>query len=196
MVFLRTFVFLQSEIPSGSMENTILVGDYILVNRFLYAATMFDWERRLLPIRPIRRGDVVVFKYPPEPEQDFIKRVVGLPGESVSLRHGYLHVNGRAVEEPYVDKRYRLDESFEPLRLKRGNYFVLGDHRNRSSDSREWGTVPARLIKGRALLVLASSGAPRNPEEQAGQVSLKSLGRKLVHLVAQPRTERFFKLIR
>ena len=111
VVFLRAFVFQQSEIPSGSMEQTILIGDHVLVNRFLYAPTSFDWERALLPIRDIRRGDIVVFKHPNEPEQDFIKRVIGLPGDSISLVHGALRVNGEPIDEPYLSEAERRGPS-------------------------------------------------------------------------------------
>lgn len=104
-IFVRGFVFEQCEIPSASMEPTLLVGDYVLVNRFLYAPTAFAWERELLPVREVRRGDVVVFAYPPEPEQDFIKRVVGLPGETVALRDGQLWVDGRARGPPQSLRR-------------------------------------------------------------------------------------------
>jgi signal peptidase I len=108
VLFLRAFVFQQSEIPSASMETTILIGDHVLVNRFIYAPTSFAWERHLLPIRNIRRGDIVVFKHPPGPEQDFIKRVVGLPGETIALRNGTLLVNGVPVDEPYLDEAERF----------------------------------------------------------------------------------------
>ena len=101
ILFLRAYVLQQSDSPSGSMEDTILVGDYIIVNRFLYAPTLWEWERLLLPVREIRRSDVVVFKHPPDPARDFIKRVVGVPGDTVELRRGFLFVNGAPVEEPY-----------------------------------------------------------------------------------------------
>ena len=102
VLFARTFVFQQSKIPTGSMEDTLLVGDYILVNRFQFAPAVFDWERALLPQRPIRRGDVVVFKYPRQVEVDYIKRVIGLPGEVVEIRDRQLIVDGRVIDEPYV----------------------------------------------------------------------------------------------
>ena len=102
VLFARTFVFQQSKIPTGSMEDTLLVGDYILVNRFQFAPALFGWERHLLPQRPIRRGDVVVFKYPRQVEVDYIKRVIGLPGEVVEVRDRQLIVDGRVIDEPYV----------------------------------------------------------------------------------------------
>ena len=83
LIFSRAFVFQQSKIPSGSMEDTLLIGDFILVNRYVFSPTQFEWEKRFLPVREIRRGDVIVFKFPSEPEIDYIKRVIGLPGDVV-----------------------------------------------------------------------------------------------------------------
>jgi len=162
VIFSRAFVFQQSKIPSGSMEDTLLVGDYIMVNRFVYADQSFGWEAKLLPERAIRRGDVVVFKYPLEPEVDYIKRVIGLPGDTVEVRQGYVYVNGRRLEEPYVNEAYRaLDfKPVPPTVVYPGHYFVMGDHRNASHDSRVWGQVPRELIKGRALLIWWSYKEP------------------------------------
>ena len=195
ILFVRTFVFQQSDIPSASMEHTLLIGDHVLVNRFLYAPTSFDWERRILPIRDIRPGDVVVFKHPPSPEQDYIKRVVGLPGQTVALRHGALLVNGLLVHEPYLSERERNGPSFGPVRVDPDSYFLLGDHRSRSSDSRVWGTARRSLIKGRAFLVVFSTHAPPRPGEVPGRVSPKTLVRKLYNLLFHSRWERCFSLI-
>jgi signal peptidase I len=196
VVFLRAFVFQQSEIPSASMETTILIGDHVIVNRFIYAPTSFDWERRLLPIRDIRRGDVVVFKHPPGPEQDFIKRVVALPGETVALRRGTLLVNGLPVNEPYLDEAERVGRSFDPVKVGPDTYFLLGDHRSRSSDSRDWGAAPRELIKGRAFMILFSTSAEPDPRRPPGQVSPKSLARKLFNMAFHSRWERWFSLVR
>ena len=196
ILFARAFVFQQSDIPSGSMEHTLLIGDHLLVNRFLYAPTSFDWERSFLPIREIRRGDVVVFKFPRQPEQDYIKRVIGLPGERVELRHGALTVDGLPVNEPYLSQEERVGSSFGPLRVPPGEYFLLGDHRSRSLDSRTWGTAPGESIKGRAMLVLFSTGAPPRPGEIAGRVTPATLVRKLYNLVFHARWERCLTGIR
>jgi len=196
ILFLRTYVLQQSDIPSGSMEDTILVGDYIIVNRFLYAPTLWEWERFLLPVREIRRSDVVVFKHPPDPARDFIKRVVGVPGDTVELRRGFLFVNGEPVEEPYLNELYRQASSFGPVTVPSGQYFLLGDHRNHSSDSRVWGPVPQGLIKGRALLVLFSTDAAPDPDRPPDQVTLRSMGSKLYNLVFRSRWDRAFRAIR
>jgi signal peptidase I len=197
VVFMRSFVVQQSEIPSASMEDTILVGDYILVNRFLYAPTSFDWERSLLPRREIRRGDIVVFKMPETPEVDYIKRVVGLPGDSVAWTGGTLYVNGIPVHEPYVGPLYRSPERpQQPVVIEPEHYFLMGDHRNRSSDSRVFGPVPAALIKGRAFLILFSTSAAPPPGQPPGQVTLGSLGRKLYNLAFHSRWDRCLRPIR
>jgi signal peptidase I len=196
VLFLRAFVFQQSEIPSASMESTILIGDHVLVNRFLYAPVSFAWERRLLPIREVRRGDVVVFKHPPGPEQDFIKRVIGLPGETVALSRGQLLIDGVPVSEPYLAEDERFGPSFGPVEVGPGQYFLLGDHRSRSSDSREWGTASAELIKGRAFMILFSTSAPPPRGQPPGQVSARSLFRKLFNLVFHSRWDRFLSFVR
>ena len=101
VVFARAFVFQQSKIPTGSMIPTLLIGDYIMVNKFIYAPTRSGAERSLLPVRDIQRGDIVVFKYPEEPEVDYIKRVVGLPGEFLEVRNKTVYINGEPLNESY-----------------------------------------------------------------------------------------------
>src|SRR5213593_4752967 len=101
VIFSRGFVFQQSKIPTGSMEDTLLVGDYIMVNRFAYAPTATTLERRLLPTRDVQRGDVIVFKFPEDPDTDFIKRVIGLPGDKVEMKGGRTFINGQQLDEPY-----------------------------------------------------------------------------------------------
>lgn len=197
VIFSRAFAFQQSKIPSGSMEDTLLVGDYIMVNRFLYAPTSFDWEERILPIRDLRRGDVVVFKYPETPEIDYIKRIVGVPGDTIEVREGYLYVNGVKQPEPYVRDEYRIVEPYSPHVVPPDCYFAMGDHRNRSADSRVWGFVPRALVKGRALFVWWSydeSSAEANP--QGILDSVKSIAIKATHFVTRSRWSRCFTLIR
>lgn len=201
VIFSRAFVFQQSKIPSGSMMDTLLIGDYIMVNRFVYANTSFDWEKKLLPVRPIRFQDVVVFKQPGEPEVDFIKRVIGLPGDVVELRDGYLYVNSKKIDEPYVKDEYRradLQKNFAPVKVKPDHYFMMGDHRNESADSRMWGQVARDLLKGRALLVWWSF----NEKDERGnpypplQDRLSSWQYKIRHFFSESRWRRCFRLIR
>jgi signal peptidase I len=144
----------------------------------------------------MRRGDIVVFKKPDRPEVDFIKRVVGLPGDRVALIRGFLHVNGEPVDEPHIGKLYRSPDSFGPVTVKPGHYFMMGDHRNASSDSREWGQVPHHLVKGRAFMILFSTNAKPPPGTSAGQVTLWSLGRKVFNLIFRARWDRSFTAVR
>jgi signal peptidase I len=198
VIFSRAFVFQQSKIPSGSMMDTLLIGDYIMVNRFVYAPDSFGWEEKLLPMREIRRGDVVVFKQPKEPEIDFIKRVIGLPGETVELRQGQLFIDGGTIAEPYVEEQYRRQDprrNFGPVEVPLGEYLVLGDHRDQSQDSRFWGTVPRGLMKGRALLVWWSYEEEGSRIYMSLSERLKSWASKTVHFVTRTRWRRCFSLI-
>ena len=136
--FLVTFVGQAFRVQGTSMLPLLEDGERIIVNKLVYR------------FRAIGRGDVVVFWYPRDPSVSFIKRVVGLPGDVVELREGFLFVNGKAVEEGYLSPRFRDDESYAPVEIKKGYYYVLGDHRNSSNDSRSWGEVPEKYIYGRA----------------------------------------------
>jgi signal peptidase I len=200
VIFSRAFVFQQSKIPSGSMMDTLLNGDYIMVNRFVYAPHATALEKWLLPIRDIRRGDVAVFKFPPQPEIDYIKRVIGLPGDTVQLRQGILYVNGEKVDEPYVKELYRLQDmnrNFGPVEVEPGHYFMMGDHRNASSDSRVWSQVPRALMKGRALMIWWSyeEEDPSEPYMSTAR-RLKSWGDKALHFFTRSRWSRCFTVIR
>ena len=101
-LFIRTWVVQAFKIPTGSMENNLLVGDHLLVNKFEFGPTPSALERMLLPVRDIKRGDVIVFKYPEEPDRDFIKRVIGLPGDTLEVREKKVYINGKVLDEPYV----------------------------------------------------------------------------------------------
>jgi len=197
VLFARAFVFQQSKIPTGSMEDTLLPGDYILVDRMQYAPVSFAWESRLLPGRPIERGDIIVFRFPDAPEVDYIKRVIGLPGDTVEVRDRRVWINGEPLAESYVTPAHRSGyypgaprQTVEP-----GHYFVLGDHRNDSLDSRAWGYVPASHIKGRAVLIWWSY-----PENDGAHPSvsqrLRAWGGKMVGFFTKTRWSRCLKRIR
>jgi signal peptidase I len=166
----------------------------------VYSPPRWSWEERLLPFRSIQRADVVVFKQPREPEVDFIKRVIGLPGETIELRDGHLFVDGRRIEEPYLNDVYRredLNRNYPPTRVPPDHYWVMGDHRNASSDSREWGPVPRRLIKGRALLIWWSYDEPQGTKiYKSFPELLRSWGNKALHFFTRSRWDRCFQLIR
>ena len=139
-VFIVTFVAQPFRVQGTSMLPLLEDSDRILVNKFVY------------DFAPIARGDVVVFWYPRDPSVSFIKRVVGLPGDFVEIRKGSLLVNGSAVPEPYLATRYKDEQSLPGHVVREHTYFVLGDHRNGSNDSRAWGEVPEKNIYGKAVL--------------------------------------------
>ena len=175
-LFVRTFVVQAFKIPTGSMENNLLIGDHLLVNKFVTAPTASTLERTLLPLRQIRRGDIVVFKYPEQPERDFIKRVIGLPGETLELKNKKVYINDKPLDEPYVHFLVPPDEEsggdfdvrvrYGPVTVPAGHYFMMGDNRDNSQDSRYWGFLPRDYIKGRALMIYWSYDADSADYEQ------------------------------
>lgn len=163
---IRTFVIQAFKIPSGSMIPTLLVGDHILVNKFLLGTpvdipftnvTLF----RMPGLRKVRRGDVVVFKYPEDPKRDFIKRVVGVGGDVVTAKDKVVYVNGRRLVEPYTQHvddeikpgQFDKRDNFGPVVVPKGAVFVMGDNRDQSYDSRFWGFVEDSEIKGKAIII-------------------------------------------
>jgi signal peptidase I len=136
--FLVSFVAQAFRVQGTSMLPLLSDGERIIVNKLAYR------------VGAIQRGDVVVFWYPKEPSVSFIKRVVGRPGDRVEIRHGDLYVNGQRIKEDYVTLRFRNDETLSPVVVPPGYYYVLGDHRSSSNDSRSWGEVPERYIYGKA----------------------------------------------
>jgi signal peptidase I len=137
--FLITFVAQAFRVQGTSMLPLLQDSERIIVNKFVYR------------FHPIERGDVVVFWYPRDPSVSFIKRVIGLPGDTVELRSGSLYVNGRLIIEDYLKLQFRDDETRPPVVVSKGHYYVLGDHRNSSNDSRSWGEVPEKYIYGKAF---------------------------------------------
>jgi signal peptidase I len=171
-LFVRTFVFQAFKIPTGSMEPNLLVGDHLLVNKFAFAPAKTGLERAVLPMRAVRRGDVLVFKFPEDPERDFIKRVIGLPGDTLELRNQTISINGAPIIEPYAhyqlpslpggEEGADLRRKYGPVTVPGGHYFMMGDNRDDSQDSRYWGFLPAHYVKGRALFIYWSFDTPAN----------------------------------
>lgn len=196
-LFIRTFVFQAFKIPTGSMEPNLLVGDHIVVNKFLYGAGgESSW---VLPVRAIERGDVVVFRAPEEPDEDFIKRVVAVGGDKIEIVDGVVMVNDEVVDEPYAhySRGYGSRRNYGPFHVPEGHYFCMGDNRDNSRDSRYWGTVPAHMIKGRAVLVYWSYDVPgqvRYGSSAADQ--LAEFARSLPDYVTETRWARTFTMIR
>jgi signal peptidase I len=137
---LITFVAQAFRVQGTSMLPLLEDGERIIVNKLVYR------------LYPIERGDVVVFYYPKDPSVSFIKRVVGRPGDTVEIRRGLLYVNGTRASEPYLQQRFQDYDSHSPVTVRAGHYYVLGDHRNGSNDSRTWGEVPEKYIYGKAYL--------------------------------------------
>ncbi len=221
-VFVITFIVQAFQIPSPSMENTLLVGDYLLVNKLCYGGGgLGDY---VMPYRRVRSGDIVVFHYPVNPAQHFVKRVVGVPGDRVRLINKQVFVNGVAVKEPYVhfsrpandlfrDSFPRLDvaagetpEWWVQLRklvedgqliVPQGHYFVMGDNRDDSYDSRYWGFVPQTNIIGRPLLIYWSvqegEGDAAAPNSVAGR--LAHFAYAVTHIYQLTRWNRTLRLV-
>jgi signal peptidase I len=206
-LFVRTWVVQAFKIPTGSMENNLLIGDHLLVNKFVFGPELSGIERAILPMRDLKRGDIVVFKYPDEPERDFIKRVIGLPGETIELRNKKVFVNGVGLEEPYVHfleashmaaevTSFDVRERYGPVTVPQGKYFVMGDNRDNSQDSRYWGFLPRHYVKGKALVIYWSydAGADASTETGAG-ASLKELFSTVTHFFTRTRWERLLHQI-
>ncbi len=187
-VFVITFIVQAFQIPSESMENTLLIGDYLLVDKLRYGGSSFT--DHFMPYKQVRRGDVIVFRYPVHPTQHFVKRVVGVPGDRVRLINRQVFVNGHPLQEPYVRYSSGMHDTFRDefprlnlpvpgleggwwlemkklvedneLIIPQGNYFVLGDNRDESLDSRYWGFVPQENVIGTpaADLLVGSKHGP------------------------------------
>jgi signal peptidase I len=206
-LFVRTWVVQAFKIPTGSMENNLLIGDHLLVNKFVFGPTVSRAERALLPIRDIRRRDVVVFKYPDEPERDFIKRVIGLPGETLELRNKKVYINGQPLDEPYVHflepasasqevTSFDVRERYGPVRVPEGQYFVMGDNRDNSQDSRYWGFLPRHYLKGRASMIYWSYESGREDYLDEGiWATIRRLFSVVTHFFTRTRWERLFHQI-
>jgi signal peptidase I len=188
-LFVRTWVVQAFKIPTGSMENNLLIGDHLLVNKFVFAPTATGLERAVLPVRDIRRGDIVVFKYPEEPERDFIKRVIGLPGESLELRAKKVYINGKPLDEPYVHfltaasafsevTSTDVQVNYGPVTVPPDQFFVMGDNRDNSQDSRYWGFLPRGHVKGKALMIYWSYEG-----DDMGSIFTKVRWERLLHQI-------------
>ena len=224
-VFGTTFIIQAFKIPTGSMETTLLIGDHLLVNKFCFAYQP-ERLRHVLPYRDIHRGDVLVFKFPgseesQEPGEHYVKRVIGLPGDRIRIVHRRVYVNDQELNEPYVHHSYvdqaRPGDDFPPpmggtmswnenaqsyikdgeLVVPPGNYFVMGDNREQSWDSRFWGFVPRDIVSGRPVLIYWSYETPRD------EYARTSLGDRLgqvadlvIHFLGKTRWRRSLQFVR
>ncbi|HVT04567.1 MAG TPA: signal peptidase I [Thermoanaerobaculia bacterium] len=207
--FARIFVFQAFKIPTGSMIDNLLVGDHIIVNKFAYGPPGTALFEKLFPFREIHRGDIIVFRFPDDPNTDFVKRVIGLPNDTIVVRDKKVFVNGTAQNEPYTVHEdpqiiplrpallepYRSRDQFGPYTVPPDKYFAMGDNRDRSNDSRYWGPVPRSLIKGRAFLVYWSfRGVPPDPRSPAAE-RVKELAGVMIHFLTRTRWDRTFLIV-
>jgi signal peptidase I len=218
-IFVITFIVQAFQIPSGSMENTLLVGDFLLVDKLHYAG--LPGSAHLLPYGKIERGDIVVFYFPVDASQFLVKRVIGMPGDHIRLRDKVVYVNGNPLQENYaihkqwlpdgyrdnfpnqrgysrdIDRRWRYDLSNYvnggELIVPADHYFVMGDNRDNSLDSRYWGFVPRANIVGRPLVIYLSV---RGSEPRRSGDKLIHSGQILAHLLDLARWDRMFRLVR
>ena len=229
-VFGTTFILQAFKIPTGSMEDTLLIGDHLIVNKFIFASPTGPLAS-LMPYRAIRRGDIVVFKFPPsgeqkQPGEHFVKRVVGLPGDRIRISHRRVFVNGQESTEPFV-RHSHLDElrpgdDFPPapddylpgspsswtadlpnhvkdgeLVVPSNRYFVMGDNRESSWDSRFWGFVPRELILGKPLIIYWSFETPRDEYvRDSFRERLAQTVDVVIHFFTRTRWRRTFALVR
>lgn len=204
--FVMTFVVQAFQIPTGSMEPTLLVGDFLLVNKLVYSAPVLPLEKVILPRRDIRRQDIVVFKYPKKLNNDFVKRVIGLEGEKIEIKDKQVYVNDRPIAESYKVHNdtqvftkngfYRYDDTirdnFGPVVVPPGHCFVMGDNRDNSADSRFWSFLPMDNIKGKPWVIYFSYRAERDAYMKNG---LSDRVKKLVSFIPKARWKRMFRVI-
>ena len=230
-IFGTTFVLQAFKIPTGSMENTLLIGDHLLVNKFIFGPQP-SFLLPFLPSRPLRRGDVLVFKFPgtpdeqTEPGEHFVKRLIGLPGDRIRIFHRQVFVNGQPLNEPYVHHTYtdelRPGDDFPPadaeylpgatsawsaqmpsyihdheLVVPPEKYFVMGDNREQSWDSRFWGFVPRLVISGRPVIIYWSFETPRD-EYTKNSLSdrISQIADLIIHFPTKTRWRRTFMFVR
>ncbi|MBU1625763.1 signal peptidase I [bacterium] len=189
-LFIRTYVVQAFKIPTGSMERTLLIGDHILVNKFVFSPVP-SFLKFILPVREPKRGDITVFKFPEDMSKDFVKRMIGMPNENIHIRNKKVFVNDERIEYPGKERFFRNTpwDNYGPVTIPPNNYFMMGDNRDNSHDSRGWGFLDRNLIKGRVLFVYFS--VTQNWEMKAYE------GKKtfLKSLLNRIRWSRFLKMI-
>lgn len=160
-LIIRTYVVQAFKIPSGSMLQTLLIGDHILVNKFIYGIKIPFSDNRILIFTKPKRGDIIVFKYPEDPSRDFIKRVIAVEGDIIESKKKIIYVNGKPINESYVQHSdnsihsgtIEPRDNFGPYLVPKNKLFVMGDNRDQSYDSRYWGYVDMKEVKGKAFII-------------------------------------------
>ena len=161
---IRTFVVQAFKIPSGSMLDTLLIGDHLLVNKFIYGTHIPFTDKTVLPVEEPARGDVIVFEFPEDTTKDFIKRIIGVPGDVIEMKDKVVYRNGEKLVEPYIKHTdpniQQRRDNFGPITVPPDRYFVMGDNRDESYDSRFWGFVDKDKILGKAWVIYWSWDGP------------------------------------
>jgi signal peptidase I len=165
-LLIRTFLIQAFKIPSSSMEPTLLVGDHILVSKFIYGIRIPYIGKKFLTFHKPERGDIIVFVYPEDPKKDFIKRVIATEGEKVQIKNRKILVNGKAIDDPwgvygegggpFIPRHFQPRDNYGPKVVPPNSLFVLGDNRDNSQDSRYWGYVDLTAVKGKAFIIYFS----------------------------------------
>lgn len=197
-LFATTFVVQAFKIPTGSMESNLLIGDHLLVNKFVYG--LHDgWLWKLLPYKDLKRGDVIVFKYPKSPDTAYVKRLIGLPGDRVEMIGRTVYINGKPLEEKYTQyiDPASVYGQYGPIEVPLDQYFAMGDNRDNSQDSRIWGFVPRDHFIGKALVIYWSYETPRDEYLQTSlRDHVSQFTDVFLNFFTKTRWSRSFKVIR
>ncbi|MGB7296866.1 MAG: signal peptidase I [Candidatus Aminicenantales bacterium] len=205
--FVMTFVVQAFQIPTGSMEPTLLIGDFLLVNKLVYSDPVTFLEKAVLPRRDIHRHDIVVFKYPKELNKDFVKRIIALEGEKVEIKDKQVYINDQPIPEDYKvhndsqvfnkDGFYHYDDAirdnYGPVVVPPGHCFVMGDNRDNSMDSRYWSFLPMSYIKGKPWVIYFSYRAER---DAFTRTSFSERLKKFASFLPKARWNRMLRIIR
>ncbi len=160
-MFIRTFIVQAFKIPSGSMKETLKIGDHILVNKFIYGIKIPFIDFTLVPVKDPKFGDIVVFEYPEDKSKDFIKRVIGTEGDKIEIKEKKVYINDKPIDDKFgifkddyiFPRQFTQRDNFGPVIVPKDSLFVLGDNRDNSHDSRFWGFVNLKLVKGKAFII-------------------------------------------
>lgn len=197
-LFATTFVVQAFKIPTGSMESNLLIGDHLLVNKFIYGLHP-GLLSKIFPYSEPKRGDVFVFKYPNNPEVAYVKRLIGMPGDTIEMVGRTVYVNGAALKEgytQYIDPG-SVYARYGPYTVPPGQYFAMGDNRDNSQDSRYWGSVPREYILGKALVIYWSFETPRDEYLRTSLPDrLRQFADVFLNFITKTRWSRTLKIIR
>jgi len=205
--FVMTFVVQAFQIPTGSMEPTLLVGDFLLVNKLIYANSVSGLDGKTLPRKKIERYDIIVFKFPQNLTMDFVKRVIALEGEKIEIKDRQVYINDKPIPEKYKvhiesqlaarNEYYSYDDTirdnFGPVVVPPEHCFVMGDNRDNSQDSRTWGFLPLSFIKGKPWLIYFSYRAEKDAYQKT---ALGDRLRKIAMFIPKARWSRILKMVK